>query len=552
MSTNRLRVTGMISGMDTESIINAYATPAKTRLEKAKKNKQLNTWTQDAWKDINSKIYGFYSKTLSTNRLSSAYRKTKTTTSNSALSVIAGANTPNGVQTAQILNTAKAAYLTGNEVKASSELKGDENLATALGIEDGAEIKLTTGGKDTNIVIAGNMSAEDRAAAEAEGKKVVTSMNDLVNVLKNAGVNANFDTANQRLFVSAKSTGEKSDFSLSADFSGEGASKSMNALAKLGLVSDDVAADYIKAQKDAGNTVTEADIKTQFGIKDLATKTDGEDARIKVNGAEFKSATNSFSINGSTFTVNYMPTDPNEVISVNTAMDYDGVYNVVKDMLKEYNSMMNEMSKLYNAPSAKSYSPLTDEQKEEMSEKEIDEWETKIKDSILRKDGTLSDILMAVSTEMGKGIEVGGKTLYLSNFGIGTQGYFEAAENDRYGLHIDGDADDEVGAGKEDKLKAMISSDPEAVTEFFQKLSNNLYNTLYKQMSGNRSMSSIYKVYNDKKLTEESKDWDKKIKELEQKVTDVEDKWYSRFGKMESKLAKLQKNQTAVGGFFGS
>ena len=150
------------------------------------------------------------------------------------------------------------------------------------------------------------------------------------------------------------------------------------------------------------------------------------------------------------------------------------------------------------------------------------------------------------------GIEVGGNTLYLSNFGIATQGYFEAAENERYALHIDGDADDEVSAGKEDKLKAMISKDPEAVTEFFQKLSNNLYNTLYKQMSGNSTMSSIYKVYNDKKLTEEGKDWDKKIKELEQKVTDVEDKWYSRFGKMESKLAKLQKNQTAVGGFFGT
>lgn len=549
MSSSRLRVTGMISGMDTESIINAYATPAKTRLEKAKKSKQLNTWTQDAWKGLNTKIYSFYSKTLSTNRMSSAYRKTKTTTSNGALTVTAGADTPKGVQTAQILNTAKAAYLTGSEVKAGSELKGDESLVSALGIENGAEIKLTAGGKDTSIVIAENMSAEDKAAAEADGKKVVSSMKDLVSVLKNAGLNANFDTANQRLFVSAKSTGEKNDFTISADFSGEGASASMNALAKLGLAGEKTVNDYVKAQ---GNAVTKEAVMNEFGIKDLATKIDGEDAKIKVNGAEFKSASNTFSINGSTFEVNYMPTDPNEVISINTAVDYDGVYNVVKDMLKEYNELVNEMSKLYNAPSSKGYDPLTDEQKEEMSEKEIDEWETKIKDSLLRKDSTLSDVMLAVTNEMSKGIEVGGKTLYLSNFGIGSQGYFEASENERYALHIDGDADDEVSAGKEDKLRSMISKDPEAVTEFFQKLSNNLYNTLYKQMSGNSSMSSIYKVYNDKKLTEEGKDWDKKIKELEQKVTDVEDKWYSKFGKMESKLAKLQKNQTAVGGFFGT
>jgi flagellar hook-associated protein 2 len=220
-------------------------------------------------------------------------------------------------------------------------------------------------------------------------------------------------------------------------------------------------------------------------------------------------------------------------------------------MLKEYNDLMNEMSKLYNAPSSKGYNPLTDEQKEEMSEKEIDEWENKIKDSLLRKDGTLSDVMLAVSNEMAKGIKVGDKTLYLSNFGIGSQGYFEAAENDRYALHIDGDPDDEVGAGKEDKLKAMISADPEAVTEFFQKLSNNLYDSLYKKMSGNSSMSSIYKVYNDKQLKEESNSWDAKILDLENKVTAIEDKWYRKFGKMESKLAKMQKNQTAVGGFFG-
>jgi len=67
---------------------------------------------------------------------------------------------------------------------------------------------------------------------------------------------------------------------------------------------------------------------------------------------------------------------------------------------------------------------------------------------------------------------------------------------------------------------------------------------------GSSSLSSIYKVYNDKQLKEESTSWDAKILEMEDKITAIEDKWYSRFAKMESKLAKMQKNQTAVGGFF--
>ncbi len=545
MGSDLIRVTGMISGMDTESIINAYASPAKQKLQKAKNSKTLNTWTQEAWKGLNSKIYSFYSKTLSTNRMSQAYRKTKTTTSNGALTVKAGGNTPNGVQTAKIVSTAKAAYLTGSEL--GTEMSGGDSLAGKLGIKDGAEISFKNGDKTTELVISENMSAEDKAAAEAAGKKVVSTMNDLVDTLKSAGVNANFDENNQRLFVSAKNTGEKNDFSFGAA-GGDG----YEALAKLGLATSDDIGAYIGAKKAEGVTLTEDGAKQALGITKTASKIEGKDAELIVNGASFKSSSNSFNINGSTFEINYMPTDKNEEISVTTATDYDGVYDVVKDMLKEYNNLVNEMSKLYNAPSSKGYNPLSDEQKEEMSEKEIEDWENKIKDSLLRKDGTLSDVLLSLTSETSKGIEVGGKTLYLSNFGISSQGYFEAEENERYALHIDGDKDDEVSAGNDDKLRAMISENPEQVMEFFQKLSSNMYDSLYKKMSVNHSMSSIYKVYNDKQLASESSDWDKKIKELEQKVTDVEDKWYRKFSKMETKLAKLQKNQTAVGGFFAN
>ena len=99
-----------------------------------------------------------------------------------------------------------------------------------------------------------------------------------------------------------------------------------------------------------------------------------------------------------------MPTDPNENISVNTATDYDGVYDVVKNMLKEFNSLINEMTKSYNADSAKGYDPLTDEQKEAMSEKEVEEWEKKIKDSLLRNDENLNGVIEALNSAVRKAI----------------------------------------------------------------------------------------------------------------------------------------------------
>ena len=58
------------------------------------------------------------------------------------------------------------------------------------------------------------------------------------------------------------------------------------------------------------------------------------------------------------------------------------------------------MDKLYSADSTKGYEPLTDEEKEAMSEKEIEKWEEKIKDSILRKDSTLNSVASAMKNVM--------------------------------------------------------------------------------------------------------------------------------------------------------
>ena len=110
MASNLLRMTGMVSGMDTESIVNMYASKTKTKLQKARNNKQLNTWKQDAWKDVNSKIYSFFNKTLSNNRLSGAYRKMKSTTTDDALTVTG--NNVQGQQTAKIESMAKSGYFT--------------------------------------------------------------------------------------------------------------------------------------------------------------------------------------------------------------------------------------------------------------------------------------------------------------------------------------------------------------------------------------------------------------------------------------------------------
>ena len=281
-----------------------------------------------------------------------------------------------------------------------------------------------------------------------------------------------------------------------------------------------------------------------------ATKIDGKDAEILLNGAKFTSTTNSFAINGLTFTA-LAETKDGEEVTVTTQDDTDGIYDMVKNFFKEYNSIINEIDKLYNADSASGYEPLTDHEKEALSDSEVEKYEKKIKDALLRRDDNLSGIRSGLKDTMLQGIEVNGKTMYLSDFGISTLGYFEAADNEKNMYHIDGDPDDENTSGNADKLKSMISSDPDTVVSFFTQLSRNLYskmNDLSKAVEGYRSYGSFY---DDKKMKSDYDDYKTKIAEQEQELADYEDKWYEKFSKMETALAKMQSNTNALTSLLG-
>ena len=144
-----------------------------------------------------------------------------------------------------------------------------------------------------------------------------------------------------------------------------------------------------------------------------------------------------------------------------------------------------------------------------------------------------------------------GKQMYLSTFGIETLGYFTAADNEKNAYHIDGDPDDEYTAGNADKLKSMISNDPDTVIAFFSQLSKNLYSKMDELSKSRDGYRSYGNFYDDKKMKADYDDYTKKIADLEQKLNDYEDMWYRKFGKMETALAKLQSNVSAVTSLLG-
>lgn len=299
-----------------------------------------------------------------------------------------------------------------------------------------------------------------------------------------------------------------------------------------------------------------AEYKTALSTLGVTSDTSGssakriyaEDSEIELNGATFTNNTNTFSINGLTITATALTGD-NEV-TISTENDVDGIYDSIKSFISDYNSLIKEIDTAYNAASAKGYEPLTSDEKSAMTDDQVKEWEEKIKTSLLRRDSTLSSISNTMKTDMLRSFNINGKAYSLSSFGISTAGYFSSGDNEKGVLHIDGDSDDSTSASNEDKLKAAIANDPDAVISFFSQLADNLYTDLGKKMQGT-TMRSTFKVYNDKEMAKEYSDYTTKIKDKETEISTWEDYYYNKFSKMESALATLNSQQSSLSGYFG-
>ena len=278
-----------------------------------------------------------------------------------------------------------------------------------------------------------------------------------------------------------------------------------------------------------------------------AHKINGQDAIITLNGVDYTSNTNSVTVNGLSIEALAETTD---AITVNVQNDTDALYDKVKDFLTSYNSLMNEMQKLYNADSAKDYEPLTDDEKDQMSESEIEKWEQKIKDSLLRRDTQLSGIISAMTMSMMKTYEVNGKTYAWSTFGVHTLGTLNAEKNEGYAYHIDGDSEDSYTSGNEEKLRAALAEDTDSVIEFLKQMTSGLYKSLDDKMKST-AVKSIYTVYNDKEMASEYSDYSSLIKTWTTRVQDMEDAYYKKFSAMEKALATLQSNSSSISSLLG-
>lgn len=617
-----LRLTGMASGMDTESIVNDLLSVSKLKIEAAKKQKVLLEWKRDAYKDVAKKLSSFQSKYFGANASSSligsSVKKLSATHNSPYISVTPGENTAKGsIYIADIISLASSAKLSSSQAVSAnpaitinadnlSELSGKGMVVNLNGISKTITFsdKTYSSASDVQTELVQQLTnafGSDKIQVALDGDKLsLSSANSTlrISVPTDAGINptgildfASYSSNRLDFNMSLASAGLAKDvfvseedtalsFSINGvDFTMSGEKTMYQIMNAVNESSAGVRMTYSSLTDTFSLTATESGASSGIEVVDnhgflmeamfgTGKYTAGTNAVVQMstNGSTNEAdlvtvtrSTNSFSIDGSTVTLlGKAAGEAQESITVNYDYDVNSIASEVKKFVDDYNELLASITSKTSEEVYRDYLPLTDDEKEELSESEIELWTNKAKSGILRNDSYLK----AIETELRRSIYTQVESLDSGESGLGLLaqiGITTGLYSEKGKLYFD-----------ESKLKAALGEDPEKVLGILTQSSSVSYSAYATTDQQNKrfaesgvlwrlsdvmakNLSTIGKKgalitlvgspndsYNTE--TEYSKriqDADDRIDRMNEKLKDEEERYWSRFTAMETALSKL-------------
>lgn len=424
MSTSSInRVSGMVSGLDTDILVKKLMAAESVGLNKAKQKQQTLTWRSDSYRKWNSDIFTFRSSAVFNMKLDSSYNTYSTTSSNpDSMSGVATADAVDGTFNYQISNLAQSATIKSNIVlDPTAALTNTPTTLTITGtnqsgVPSTATVSVKAGDKIGDVIAAIN------TAKDASGNSI--------------GLKAVYDTTLKQLIIKTKDTGAKTQISISSSDAGF-------LDTTLGFSGSQDADNANGFNGNTGAYVT--------GSSSNSTNPNvAKDAKIKFNGTDVTSSSNTVNIMGVNYTLKNVTTGTN---TVTVTRDIDAEVKNIKDFVSKYNDLLDKLNSVISEPVYKDYQPLTDDQRTAMSETQITQWETKAKSGLLNNDSTLKGLVNNLRNHMTSKVDNGSIYNSLSSIGIASQNY-----TDKGKLYID-----------ETKLRNAIQADPDAIKSLFSQ-----------------------------------------------------------------------------------
>ncbi len=322
--------------------------------------------------------------------------------------------------------------------------------------------------------------------------------------------------------VTLKYTSLSDKFTLTADETGSG--------------------DNIRISQATGNLLT-----ALFG-SDSFTEVEGINAELIIDGQSVVRSSNAFTLDGVKIVLKDTTEAGDAPITIGVEADSTKLLDTVKKFVEDYNTLVDRINTLLKERADSDYPPLTDAQREDMSEEEIEKWETKAKAGLLANDSTLRSIVNNLQQIM---FSSGTGALSLYDIGITSAGY---AENGKLQIN-------------EDKLKDALASKSFDIMELFTDTNNGLANNINtilnnaietKGVRGSRGslveLAGVASTTSDTQnsIFDQIETINERIEDLKERLEAEQDRWWTKFTAMETALSALNSQSAMLANMLSS
>ncbi|KUO52788.1 MAG: hypothetical protein APF76_02310 [Desulfitibacter sp. BRH_c19] len=506
---SNMRIGGLASGFDTNQMVMDLMKAERMPMERLLQQRQVLEWQQEGYRELNQKLFSMRDKVFDV-RLESTFNSKNASSSNtSAIGVTATGIAAEGTYNLEVTQLAKGAFKTSTADLASYQI-ADGKTKMTLKEQFSTDLwgTLSPGEGDTGAFNINGVDFEFDISDD--------TIYDIVNRINaqsgETGVRANYDSGVSRFFLSTTSTGADAKIDISGTMS------STNGAILLG---------------SHGLKLGNAD--------NVST---GQDAVFNFNGTELTKSLNIFSLDGLNF--NLMSEGSS---TVTVSADIDAIVNKIKEFVDEYNSLIENINSKLAEKRYRDFHPLSKEEKEQMSDEEIELWEKKAQSGLFRGESALMNFTSSMRIAISSLVEnIDTKYNSLSQIGISTSSWtgedgklIDAKLRDEGGkLHID-----------EAKLRSALSDDIEGIKRLFTNSSEDpkeagIARSLYDQavavtkiITVRAGRDSTLQAIDDSFIGRRLKNINTSINSWEDRLIRIEERYWSQFTRMEQVLNKM-------------
>ncbi|MCL7746701.1 flagellar hook-associated protein 2 [Halalkalibacter alkaliphilus] len=487
-----MRMAGMATGMDINQMITDMMRVERMPLDKLTSRRQTIEWQRDGYREMNRLLKQFDDLIFNgISRQRTFLSKSTTSSDSSKVTATATVNAQNINTQLHVTQTATAKnWSTKDSNSVNKDFRAESDFRLSLNVTD-------------PHVDPANPPAAREVTVEIKAGDKLTDVVRKINS-SNLGVTAFIDEASNKFVMTMKETGENANIH----------------------VANEGTADFF------ANQLGFAGVTANSSLDDGADVSVGKNAEFTINGFATKRTSNTFTINDVTYTVNGVTDSP---VTIGVTTDTGHVFDSIKEFVDKYNELIETINGKLREERFRDYRPLTEEQKNAMSEREVELWEEKARSGLLRNDRMLSSGLTQMRMDMYSSVSIGENQAFrlLSDIGITTsRNYMDNGK-----LELD-----------EDKLRLAIEQDPVAIHQLFMAdgdsfsekgIARRLRSTISDTIRNVESRAGNELRQNHQfALGRDIRNIDTQISNFERRLQSIEERYWRQFTAMEKAVQR--------------